>query len=355
MSLAFLQHAYDQPGPFASLYLNVSGDAEDAAKAVQLRWRSARAELQRQGADEATLQAMDAIVGSRRWQPGQREQVVIANRDGVVLTDELPATPGFADYIVHFGPLPHLLPYLWKRGPRVPHVSAVVDHVGADIAVIDTGAEVVTMRVEGEDFPVHKSYSAGEGSIQRHHNAVEEQWRRNAATVADELTKRVTSIGAQAVLLAGDVQQRTLVRDELPKDLRNLVVDSVDEVVRDRASHIIADFERERGERDRAVEGWQSTVDALRRGQVDTLLRTTPVDGGDQPTVYIGQSRNELAFRKEELTAMGVRHVDSAPADDAVLRALVGSDADLMFVDPDAVKLADGIGALLRYRDATTP
>src|SRR5437764_25788 len=83
-------------------------NAEDAPKAVRLRWRSAREDLVRQGADEGTLRAIDGTIGDHRWQSGRRGQAIIANRSGVVLTDELPDPPADSarEQLVHFGSLP---------------------------------------------------------------------------------------------------------------------------------------------------------------------------------------------------------------------------------------------------------
>jgi hypothetical protein len=55
-----------------------------------------------------------------------------------------------------------------------------------------------------------------------------------------------------------------------------------------------------------------------------------------------------------ELRAMAVQEPQQVRADAALLRALVGTDAALVLVDPGTVELDGGVGALLRYADEST-
>ena len=68
MKLAFLQDVYERPGPFATVYLDTSADAEDAAKAVRLRWRSAREQLAGDG-----VAARVVSMPCREWFDAQDE------------------------------------------------------------------------------------------------------------------------------------------------------------------------------------------------------------------------------------------------------------------------------------------
>ena len=55
MNLDFIRPLYEHTGPWASVYLDASRDTEDGARVVELRWRAAREQLAKAGADEATL------------------------------------------------------------------------------------------------------------------------------------------------------------------------------------------------------------------------------------------------------------------------------------------------------------
>ncbi|WP_233575947.1 baeRF2 domain-containing protein [Saccharopolyspora rhizosphaerae] len=360
-----LQHVYQRPGPFVTAYLDTSGDAEDAAKAIELRWRAVREGLQEQGADDADLTAIEEHVREHRAQTGQRGQVLVAEGGEVVLQDELPAPPTDlpAEEQAYVGPLPHLMPYLRRCMTKVPFLIADVEHTGADLTLVRGPGETDEIRVDGEQHPVHKTRSGDEENHQRFHMAVEERWKRNAEATAGEITERARKIGAQAVVLTGEDQQRSLVH-ALLGDAQDLVVEpqsrqvSREELRQEitRAVHaaqiseVVEEFRREAGRGGRAVEGWQDTVEALRRGQVRTLLWTTDDDhAGD---LHIGAGPMELAADERSIKETGGEIIGDVPASAAVVRALAGADAGLVITDPDAVDLTGGIGAVLRYRAA---
>lgn len=377
MKLAFLQDVYEHAGPFATVYLDTSADAEDASKAIELRWRSAREQLVEQGADELTLQAIEETIGDHQWRTGHRGRLLVAAQGRVVFSDELPQPPtDFSDdERVHFGSLPHLMPYLRLRGARIPYVVAVVDHEGGDITTVNATRQSGGTEVHGDGTPIHKARASGMGDERGQQRVVEEQWLRNATQVAGEIDKQALRIGAEAIVLAGDVQQRKLVHEQLRKGLQDRVLgteashrgrDATDEglqqeisasiqsAVEARTDETLQEFERERGEHDRAVQGWRSTVGALQRGQVRTLLRTTSSGGEPVDTLRIGPAANEVAMDATVLEEMGVDSSDSVPADAALLRALIGTDAELVLVDPEKVELDGGVGAVLRYSDSST-
>lgn len=372
MRLGFLQSVYEQPGPFATVYLDTSGDAEDAGKAIQLRWRSAREQLAAAGAEDAILRAIDAELEEPQARTGHRGEVIVANSEGVVLSDELPQRPGDLsdDETTHFGPVPALFPYLRMRGARVPHVIAIVDHEGADITSVNATLRAKRSQVEGEDTLVHKSGTAGgAGSEQTQQNAVEESWKHNAGQAADEISKRAATFGAEVIALAGDPQQRKLVLEDVRKGMQPLVVETeashrdrkasdeslqreisetIDSVIASRVTDVVHDFERERGEGSRATEGWESTVAALQHGQVETLLRVVP-DSSERPAeLHVGHNGADIALEASGLAESAER----APADSALVRALAGTSASLVLVEPNQVDLQDGIGAVLRYTES---
>src|SRR3954469_21099834 len=76
-----LARIYTVDGPFATAYLDISRDTEDAAKAIELRWRDGRRELAAHGVDEATLAAMDQVVGEG-GDPGPAGQGAAAGAPG---------------------------------------------------------------------------------------------------------------------------------------------------------------------------------------------------------------------------------------------------------------------------------
>lgn len=372
MRLGFLQSVYEQQGPFATVYLDTSGDAEDAGKAIQLRWRSAREQLVSQGAGDRVLRAIDEELAEPQRRTGQRGEVVVANEDGVQLVDELPQPPGDLpdDEKSYVGPLPDLFPYLRMRGARIPHVIAVVDHQGADITTVNATLRARSTSVEGDQSVLHKAGTSGGGgneATQQH--AVEENWKQNADEVADAISKRAASIGAEVIVLAGDPQQRMLVREAIRKGMQPLVVETeashrdrnasdealqrevaetIESVVAARTTDVVHDFERERGEHSRAAEGWETTVSALQHGQVETLLRAVPDSSQHPAQLHVGPGNGEVAVNASDLGG----NTQLAPADSALVRALVDTSASLVLVDQEKINLDGGIGAVLRFTES---
>lgn len=88
---------------FASVYFDSSHDTEDAEKVLELTWREQREELADQGADDATLDALERAVVSGPRSVGQRGRALIAS-DGQVLVDselDVPPTRPVARWEVH--------------------------------------------------------------------------------------------------------------------------------------------------------------------------------------------------------------------------------------------------------------
>ncbi|MDV6012910.1 Vms1/Ankzf1 family peptidyl-tRNA hydrolase [Haloechinothrix sp. LS1_15] len=377
MKLAFLQEIYDYEGPFATVYLDTSAESEDAGKALELRWCGARESLSRRGAGEADLRALESAVASHESRTGRRGQVLVAAEGSVVFSDELPEPPEHfpSDAGVSFGRLPHLLPYLAMRQARIPHVVAVVDRLGADLTIVQANQHVMRSSVDGDDNPHHKSHAAGQGDEKRHHQRVEERWKANAKLIADEITRRVREYRAEVVVLAGDVEQRKLVGDQLEAHVRELVIataaghrrrgaldaplreeiaEAVDTTLQQRVDRAVVEFEKERGNRAHVAEGWQETVDALLHGQVRALLWSREAYGlADHGMLSIGSEPNHVAFEDATLVALGAAWVEHVAAEDALIRAASCTGADLVLPAPREVELADGVGAVLRYADST--
>jgi hypothetical protein len=348
MRLGHLQEVYGRPGPFATVYLDLSTTPDQA-------WPPAREALARQGADEPTLRALDDHVTRRAW-AGQPGQVLVAERGEVVLSDDLPQAPvGLPEQeMACFDAVPHLMTYLRLRGPRIPHVVAIVDRLGAGLRIVHATSEAEISSVEGADHPAH---AGGERT--------EEQARaRTADLVAAEVSRQARRVGARAVVLAGEAHQRHLVLERLEGEVRDSVVETeaghddhhaVDEplrrqidetieaLVHSRVSEAVQEFEQQRGDPERVVEGMRSTLAALRREQVRTLLWSAPVDPSER-RLQIGARPRDVAVDE---AVLGVAAVATVPASTAVVRALAGSSAELVLVDPEKVELADGVGGVL--------
>ncbi|WP_219150701.1 Vms1/Ankzf1 family peptidyl-tRNA hydrolase [Amycolatopsis sp. TNS106] len=365
MHTSTLRQVTVREGPFASVYFDSSHDTEDAAARLDLRWRSLRKRLADEGAEERTLGALDAAVAAAPPSEGRAGRALVAEGGDVVLDEELVEPP--LREVARVAPQPYLLPLLRLTPAVVPHVVVVVDKTGADLfAVGEDGAEKRT--VEGADHPVHKVRGGGSAywNIQHRVEAVAE---RNAAEVAREAVKLADSVGAEVLVLAGEVQARALVRDELPPRGTDKVVEleeggraegSRPEALEAEVRRVLAEH-AERRRRDvidrfragqgrdggTAVDGLARTTAALRSGAVETLL----IDGESlaDRLVWVAGDPTQVATTKEDLDVSGAaaEALTQCRADEAIPAAVLAEGAELVPVSGEG--LAEGVGAVLRF------
>jgi len=361
MDLQFLRPLYEGSGGYVSVYLDTSRDAEDPASAVDLRWRSARGRLASAGADDATLDALAGVMTSQ----GAPGRAAFGRGGEVVLTEPLPHPP--RREIARLAPLPHVMPLLAQRGPRVPHLQVMARHDGGEIASVTGAGLVEDEEVTGTGWPVHKTKGGGWAQL-RYQRSTEEAWETNAKELAGRVTAGAREVGAELIVVGGDPVARTLLVRQLGPDLaaitvvidREVTADS--EQVAQAAYQAVADhIERRSRERfehwrtqlahDRGVAGLAATMAALRDGGVaELVIADHPESAG---TAWIGPGGTDLAEAAAELTGRGVPDPVADRADAALARALATTDASLYFLPgelatgPEAPQ--DGVGATLRF------
>ncbi|CAL9577399.1 putative protein [Streptomyces sp. enrichment culture] len=375
MDLAFLHPLYEQPGPWASVYVDLSRHAEDTAHERQLTAGAVARELAAQGADEATCRAVQEAVDDLRHSSDPHGRALFARAGRVVLDPPL-ARPPQGGTVAHWAPLPRVSPLLELMGENPVCVVAYIDRRGADFELRSALGSEDAGGVTGRQWPIHRTSSA-EWSERHFQLRVENTWEHNAAEIADALAVCQEETGADLLILVGDDRERRAVHERLPKRLLDCVVEATrgagsrlldDEVERLRAEHVRA---RVHGDLDRflaartpdgegraaAVEGVPALVEAAREHRIDELL-VIP-DGPDtHREVWIGEDPDQLAMRRTELKTLGEQHSWSARADDALLRSAVMTGAPAIAVTqalpPDAAENADapvgGLGALLRWK-----
>lgn len=391
MDLRFLSPVYESGGPYATVYLErrpVSGP--DTAEEVQLRWHGLRQQLASSGADDASLTALtERIVPDHPGYPGGNGRALVASAGRVVLDRDLagdgaPAAAARVEWeppieteirrlvrdSATWAPLPHLVPLLVAVGQPLSHVIVVADRIGADIHLTTATAGTTMAQlstVDGASRPVHK-VQAGGWSHRRFQQRAENRWERNAALVADAVSRLAVRHRANLVLLAGDVRARAAINDHLPTAVRPLVVETEHggrargaalDPLRAEARLILSAyalavhsstldrFATERDHRDRAVEGLEPVVSALRSGQAETLLLRPTAD--PRHRLWVGDRATDIAVTRAELERTGVEEYVRDRADAALLRAATATAASVELLHPGDVSVADGVGALLRY------
>jgi len=372
MDASTLAKLYAIDGPFVTIYLSTPSDVEDAAARLETSWRNVVRDLAGAGVDDATIGALTDARGSHD-QGGTR--VLVAAHGKVHLALSLPQPP--AREQITTSPLPRLVPLLDAMSLQVPHVVVLADRTGADVLAYTAGPEPVEAEsVQTDRFPSRKVHAGG-WSSRRYDHDVEETWELSAREVSALVDRVAGDIGARLVIASGDERALQLLGQQLPTHLIDRFVtiggggrardgsESViaDEVLRVLAERLAADtvelleeFAEQRGRDDRAAEGVPATVEALRRGQVATLILTDARDGAQ--TAFAGPDPVHLALRAQELLDLGVEQPWEAPLEEVLVRAALGTGAEIRFVAGGAgvpggngQAPAHGVGALLRYVD----
>lgn len=356
MRLGFLRPLYQSYGDFVSVYLDVSRAAEDAAHAVELRWRSARERLAAQGADRRTLDAVGATVTDpANAAPGI---AVFARHGTVALRARLRTAP--ASEIARFAALPHVMPLLAQHPPRVPHLRVTARRAGGEVlAVTATGRVRDEWRARG-GWPLHKS---SEGQTSNQHGP-EAEWDANAREIAAHVASAAADVQAERVVVAGDPRARSALLDHLKPALREMTETVAAEVPADSAAMAEAAEKITDNYAERAVVSrfatWQSrigdgitvaglaeTVAALADGRAAEVF--VAGDPALDTSAWTGPGATELALTPQALSERGVAAPVRDRADAAIARAIACTDAELFFMPGDSELPAGGIGATLRY------
>lgn len=371
MHLRFLRPLYERPGPWASVYLDATHDTEGARSEQQLRWDAAAERLREAGCDSDTLSSLGQAVADQPPRPGRHGLAAFASRGEVGLLQPMPDPP--MRPIATVGPLPHVMPLVAQRRERVPWLRVVVDHTGADLAGATAGGLSRTAEVVGTEYPVRKVQPGG-WSQPRYQRSAEVTWERHATEAAEAVAEMADDIGAEVLIVAGDPQSRPLLIEHLPsrwqrrvlpvdlgsrgpgadpKRLDDVTERAVAQMAAAETAGVIDRYQQQRTGHDQ--DGLDAAVNALQRGQVDTMLLID--DPSSTLTLWIGPEPTHLARDPGALHAMGVERPEEVRADAALVRALVGTDADLVVVDPNELGPEEldhtGVGVMLRYVDST--
>jgi len=365
MDLGFLRPLYEYPPDWpASGYVSVYLDTtpkENAPNEVALRLRAAREALAAAGADQATL---DAVLAANLDHVPARSHALFAAGGTVRLHGIMPESPSLGESS-SYTPLPQVVPWLAQRPPRLPHVRVAANREGGQVLAVpgawpETQGDLETAmigltEVVGESWPVHKPAGGG-WSQPRFQRSAEETWTETAKRIAEAVTRAADRVKAVFVVLGGDVRERTILADELPKALRDNVVIVEREVeltapafdeaawaeeswraaldARARLDEFRAQMDRPPGDR-RAVQGLDATLTALRDGLVsDVLIAASPDSTATAiatETAWIGPGLADAATGREQLIERGVTDPVTDLAAEALARAAAGTAAELHF------------------------
>lgn len=379
MDLHWLKPLLGRPSPFTTVFLDATrAEVAGEAEAVD-RWRSLRRSLERDGASESVLDEIGDLVAVPTGGREPHGRVIIADAEGVRV-DRLLFEPPAQSVGVH-GALPALLPAIRSADEAVTALLVVTDRNGADLTRRSLGAGYQgaesSESVEGGHDEVRKTRANGLERASQ--SRAEDSWQRNAEVVAAAVDRRVRDDAPHLLVLTGDLRAVGLVRDALGQEARALLVevpgggraDGVNEAAfeakvaeaaevfrHQRRQEVLSRFATAQGRGENAVTSLDDVVEVLRRGQVSELvLHVDSLSGAlGERELFVGPGPLELATSEEDLAAMGVEGEGARySADIALVRAALGQEAGVTFAEDGAVDLVDGVGALLRWSDDSTP
>jgi hypothetical protein len=365
MDLATLQKIYTAQGPFVTIYLDTTSAVEQAAQILETRWKNVLGDLESRGVDAATREALSAARGEH---DGGNTRVLVASHDQVHLATWLPEPP--PRDLVAVGPLPHLLPLIDALNLRLPHLVVLADRQGADVLAYTVGSDPVESASHDSNiWPTHHT-GVGGWSSKRYDNTVQNSWEESAREVATLVENVAHDIGAELILASGDSRALSLLESHLGEATRGKfrkleagggrhrdgsdeiiaqhVIEALSDQVAEETLTLLTRFGEERGRGEQACDGVADTVAALRMGQVGTLLLTAELD--PEQAAWFGPEPTHLAVTEQELTSLGVQAPQQAPLTDVLVRAAVGTSAEVRVIAggvADAPR--DGVGALLRF------
>ncbi|MCW2835752.1 MAG: hypothetical protein JWN68_3705 [Nocardioides sp.] len=364
--LSALRPAAELYGDVVTTYVDVSRNNEDGTREVELRAENLRRELLGSSADEALVESVSERILRPTGHGGEASRVIVAH-GGEVVTEALLASA--VPSRQHVGPIAHLLELARATADDVRYALVKVDHTGADITIAGTsGPDEREMVSEGDHDVLHK-FKGGGWAHRRFQMRVEDSIERNAEKVANDLDRLVAQERIDLVLVAGEPTSCAKVRDSAGQKLaeRLEVLDhggraegASDERLEEEvaaalercwSARLMSVLERLGGGA-KAV-GVAETVEALRRGEVETLVL---LQGAlDDREAYVGPEPLLLGHTPDELKAFGVDEPAVTRLDEAMARAAIGQDADLLPLYAPVGLLPDGVGAVLRFDTRPDP
>jgi hypothetical protein len=374
MNLDSLRTVLTEAAPTTTVWIDAGRGEENGDHEVQLRWQDLADRLRDAGAPDADIEALAAAATAPTGRPDPSSRVLAARNGRVVLDEVVAETPPDGIGQVAFDQLPDVEPLIAADRGQVGFVVARIDRTGADVdvfAALDEPAEA-SARVKGRTKHIHKFGGGGWAHLRFQHNT-EEAWRKNAEDVASLVDEKAKEHGARLLVLAGEQRSRTFVVEALPPGYDVVEVEgdvraagaseegldaAVEQAVVERISQDVQDvLGRLRAAREPMHDGTETgtaavdverTVAAFQQGQVAVLLLDPPALRGRR--LVVGPGAHDVALPGGPQTWQG--DGVEVPADLALLRSAVLTDAEVQLV-PDADQdVPDGAAALLRWGDA---
>jgi peptide chain release factor subunit 1 len=343
------------PFPVVSLYLDLRPNAQGRdsfepflRKELDERidtWGAAGPDRDSLDRDAATIRAYLADVDAAL------NGLALFTCSGAHLFEAMPLAAPVDTHLLYIADEPHLYP-LARLLDQFPRYAAVVaDTHSARIFVFAANTLEKTARVESPKTKRHKMGGWSQARFQRH---VENFHVQHAKEVVDVLGRVVRDDGIDTIVVAGDEVIVPLLREQMPKDVADRVVDVVRLDIRASDREVLEttiaalreqDAESDRERVDELIDAYRGNglacagVDATRRafeiGQVDELF--VPAD--------------PAAIRTKAGPAEpGGRSSAERTGDELVMLARQTSARVRVIEDAALLEPIGGVGAFLRFK-----
>ena len=279
--------------------------------------------------------------------------LALFSSSGADLFEAIPLAAPVPDHRLYVSNSPHLYPLarLIDEYPR--YAVLLADTQAARIFVFAVNALEQEQRIQGIKTKHHKKGGMAQARYQRH---AENYHLHHVREVTDTLARIVREEEIPSIVIAGDEVVVPLLREELPKDIAERVVDIVKvdmhASLRTVLETTIATMQEKDAATDRervdalldayrgnglGVVGVDRVRRALEMGQVDELIITARPETIDTP----GGSQSEPAAE---------RTVEEKTADELIAKARQTSASIRFIEDASLLQPVGGVGALLRFK-----
>jgi hypothetical protein len=375
MRLELLTSLSQEKGPFVTVCHDVTRLDPQGSREVELRWEGAVRELTTQGAPPETLEVVGERVLAPSGRSGRVGRYIIGSGDRVLLDIVLPDPP-LRDQ-ARYGTVPDLMPLFRWLCTSTRYAVVRLDRTGADVEVVGLfGEKAQEESVQGTEDIVHK-FGGGGWAHRRFQQRIEDSWQRNASQVAHELESIVRTQRPQLVLVLGDQQAiaalagsashelaERLVRldtggraEGTSAELEQQAIDgAVAAHVRQHKRDLLERYAAALAKQEEGLDGIAAVVDSLRRGQVDELIIHDHPGADGQ--LWVGEEPLQIGTAREDAVTAGGSDPQQQPGAEVLLWATLGSGGGITVLADDEevpVELTDGVGALLRWTDPSTP
>jgi hypothetical protein len=273
-------------------------------------------------------------------------------RDGTVVVDELlPDAHLQADEATN-GPLPDLLPLLVQRQNSVPYIVVEANAEGGRIRTFLAGhrhPDAVEV-VAGETEHLHEMHGGGLSHVRDAHHT-EEIWKRNETEVAQAANELVERDAVPLLVVTGDPHVVDLLSSALSSRAKDVLVtlasdtlaagassERLDDLVTENVKRIVRAHQEDTIGRAAAGEAasnsetdhrLQPIVHALQQAAVTSLL--LDLEALEGHTLLALDAAPWVAAVAAESFGAGI--LQSIPAAEALARAAIATDAEVIVVD----------------------